>query len=185
MSGTVAPATFENTMPVNSLIFSLFSSRSAICLPCPGLAPSSSTITCYGNTAELAAPKLDREPEAIADILTEIPAGAGQRGDHADLDWFLDRAPERRAAIGASNNTLTAIFTIFMASIVLESSIFMNRLSAIAAPSQPAAPCRDAASCNADRFWRLRCRRTRDTAAADRRRCFRDRSRRDAPALRI
>jgi hypothetical protein len=62
---------------------------------------------------------------------------------------------------------------------------FLKQTAATVAPSPPADPFRGAGSCNADRFWRLRCRRNRDTTVADRRRCFRGRLRHGTRALRI
>ena len=96
MSGTIAPATFEKTMPVNSLMPSVFMKRSAICLPWPGFRPSSSTTQLHRHAAELAAFHLDREVEGVAHVLPEIAARPRQRRDHADLHRLLRQRGRKR-----------------------------------------------------------------------------------------
>ncbi len=67
MSGTTALATLENTVPVNSLMPSVFIMRSAICFALTGLQAVVFDNKLNRNAAELAVFGIDRELEGIAD----------------------------------------------------------------------------------------------------------------------
>ena len=89
MSGTVAPSTFEKTMPVNSLMPSVFMHLVGDLLALAGLQPVILDDELERNAAELAALHLDRELKASRMSCADIAAGARQRGDHADLQRLL------------------------------------------------------------------------------------------------
>ena len=69
MSGTVAPATLEKTMPVNSLMPSVFMHAVGDLLALAGLQAVVLDHELHRHAAELAALHVDRELERVADVL--------------------------------------------------------------------------------------------------------------------